>query len=122
MLVWISHMNNDYVIHMYCCDPRQITDKTCKCDFVKSFPDIYTHLRVALEKQGIQLRRLINIPNTFKALPDLSVSRFIPTDVGTDPRENRYFNMVKQTFDYDPNGIFVRTWCHELARLSNEYI
>ena len=34
MLVW-AHMNNDYVIHMYCFDQRQITDKTYKCDFVK---------------------------------------------------------------------------------------
>ncbi|CAF0732427.1 unnamed protein product [Adineta steineri] len=42
--------------------------------------------------------------------------------VGTDPRENRHFNVVKQGFDYDPNGIFVRIWCPELARLPNEYI
>ncbi|CAF3534511.1 unnamed protein product [Rotaria sp. Silwood2] len=42
--------------------------------------------------------------------------------VGNDPRENRHFNMIKQAFDYDSNGTFVRTWCPELARLSNEYI
>ncbi len=34
LLVW-AHANNDYVIHMYCFDPRQITDKTYKCGFVK---------------------------------------------------------------------------------------
>ncbi len=34
ILVW-AHTNNDYVIHMYCFDPRQITNKTYKCDFVK---------------------------------------------------------------------------------------
>ncbi|CAF3299971.1 unnamed protein product [Rotaria sp. Silwood2] len=42
--------------------------------------------------------------------------------VGNDPRENRHFNMIKQAFDYDSNGKFVRTWCPELARLPNEYI
>lgn len=42
--------------------------------------------------------------------------------VGNDPRENRHFNMIKQAFDYDADGVFVRTWCPELARLPNEYI
>ncbi|CAF0888048.1 unnamed protein product [Adineta ricciae] len=42
--------------------------------------------------------------------------------IGNDPRENRHFNMVKQGFDYDPAGVFIRTWCPELAQLSNEYI
>lgn len=42
--------------------------------------------------------------------------------VGNDPRENRHFNMIKQAYDYDPNGDFVRTWCPELARLPNEYL
>lgn len=28
-------MNNDYVIHMFCFDPRQITDKTYQGDFIK---------------------------------------------------------------------------------------
>ena len=34
ILVW-AHTNNDYVLHLYCFDPRQITDKTYQCDFVK---------------------------------------------------------------------------------------
>ncbi|UJR31796.1 hypothetical protein I4U23_019273 [Adineta vaga] len=42
--------------------------------------------------------------------------------IGNDPRENRHFNMVKQGFDYDPKGEFIRTWCPELTRLPNEYI
>ncbi|CAF4629146.1 unnamed protein product, partial [Rotaria magnacalcarata] len=39
--------------------------------------------------------------------------------VGNDPRENRHFNMIKQAFDYDFSGEFVRAWCPELARLPN---
>lgn len=35
--------------------------------------------------------------------------------VGTDPREHRKFNMIKQAHDYDPNGEYIRTWCPELA-------
>ena len=34
VLVW-AHANNDFVNHLYCFDPRQITEKTYKCDFVK---------------------------------------------------------------------------------------
>lgn len=35
--------------------------------------------------------------------------------VGSDPRrEGRVFNPVKQAFDYDPNGEYVRTWVEEL--------
>jgi hypothetical protein len=46
---------------------------------VVSFPDVYTQFRVTLEKQGIQVRRLINIPNTFKPLPDDSVKTSVPS-------------------------------------------
>lgn len=31
--------------------------------------------------------------------------------VGTDPRENRYFNIQKQAEMYDPDGKYVRLWC-----------
>jgi deoxyribodipyrimidine photo-lyase len=34
--------------------------------------------------------------------------------LGNDPREDRYFNMVKQAKDYDPEAQFVLTWCPEL--------
>jgi hypothetical protein len=34
ILAW-AHTNNDYNIHMYCFDPRQITEKTYKCDLIK---------------------------------------------------------------------------------------
>ncbi|KAG0711925.1 Cryptochrome DASH [Chionoecetes opilio] len=42
--------------------------------------------------------------------------------IGNDPRENRKFNMVKQAFDYDPKGDFVRCWVPELARLKEAMI
>lgn len=34
ILAW-AHLNNDYVTHLFCFDPRQITDKTYLCDLVK---------------------------------------------------------------------------------------
>lgn len=34
--------------------------------------------------------------------------------VGTDPREYRKFNMIKQQKDYDPSGEYVQTWVDEL--------
>ena len=30
--------------------------------------------------------------------------------VGSDPRGGRHFNLVKQTADHDPNGIFIAKW------------
>jgi deoxyribodipyrimidine photo-lyase len=39
--------------------------------------------------------------------------------VGNDPRgDDRIFNPVKQAFDYDPAGNYVRTWVPEIAKLS----
>lgn len=40
--------------------------------------------------------------------------------VGCDPREGRYFNVVKQGKTYDPNGKFTRLWCPELSKLRIE--
>jgi hypothetical protein len=37
--------------------------------------------------------------------------------VGTDPRDYRKFNMIKQQKDYDPSGEYVKTWVHELEGL-----
>ncbi len=37
--------------------------------------------------------------------------------VGNDPRQDRRFNVVKQAYDYDPNGDYVRTWIPELAHV-----
>jgi deoxyribodipyrimidine photo-lyase len=37
--------------------------------------------------------------------------------VGNDPREDRYFNTLKQARTYDPNGDYVRTWLPERAHL-----
>lgn len=35
--------------------------------------------------------------------------------IGNDPRENRKFNVVKQGFDYDADGEYVRMWVPELS-------
>jgi len=37
--------------------------------------------------------------------------------IGNDPREDRKFNMIKQSMDYDPEGIFIRQWVPELQNL-----
>ena len=42
--------------------------------------------------------------------------------VGTDPRENRYFNVLSQAARYDPRGEYVRLWIPELAGLPSDRI
>ncbi|TVP53524.1 MAG: DASH family cryptochrome [Mongoliibacter sp.] len=37
--------------------------------------------------------------------------------VGNDPRENRYFNILRQGQNYDKKGDYVRTWIPELATI-----
>lgn len=37
--------------------------------------------------------------------------------VGNDPREDRYFHILKQAGQYDPQGDFVRHWIPALARI-----
>jgi deoxyribodipyrimidine photo-lyase len=37
--------------------------------------------------------------------------------VGNDPKEYRYFNVLKQAIDYDPNGDYVRLWIPELGKV-----
>jgi len=37
--------------------------------------------------------------------------------VGSDPRENRYFNILSQAKRYDPNGEYVKLWLPELTYL-----
>lgn len=39
--------------------------------------------------------------------------------VGNDPRESRYFHVVKQGQMYDPKGLYVSYWLPQLKRLSN---
>ncbi len=42
--------------------------------------------------------------------------------VGSDPREDRYFNILTQAKNYDPEGEYVRRWCMELANVPPEKI
>jgi deoxyribodipyrimidine photo-lyase len=42
--------------------------------------------------------------------------------VGTDPREDRYFNILTQARNYDPKGDFVRLWCPDLTHVPIEKI
>ncbi|MDG1276650.1 MAG: DASH family cryptochrome [Algoriphagus sp.] len=37
--------------------------------------------------------------------------------VGNDPRENRYFNILRQGKNYDKNGDYVRMWLPELSAI-----
>jgi len=42
--------------------------------------------------------------------------------VGSDPREDRYFNILTQAKNYDPLGQYVRLWCPELENVPVERI
>eukprot|EP01098_Paradermamoeba_levis_P007240 TRINITY_DN2999_c0_g1_i1.p1 TRINITY_DN2999_c0_g1~~TRINITY_DN2999_c0_g1_i1.p1 ORF type:complete len:556 (+),score=141.35 TRINITY_DN2999_c0_g1_i1:248-1915(+) len=42
--------------------------------------------------------------------------------VGTDPRDQRYFNVIKQGIDYDPSGEFVKLWLPSLKKVHHQYI
>lgn len=42
--------------------------------------------------------------------------------VGSDPRENRYFNILKQAKRYDNQGEYVKIWCPELSKLPSEKV
>jgi deoxyribodipyrimidine photo-lyase len=42
--------------------------------------------------------------------------------VGSDPREDRYFNILTQAKNYDPKGDFVRLWCKELQQVPADKI
>lgn len=37
--------------------------------------------------------------------------------VGSDPRESRYFNILSQAKNYDPQGEYVKLWLPELAQI-----
>ncbi len=37
--------------------------------------------------------------------------------IGSDMREDRYFNILTQAKNYDPQGAYVRHWCPELANV-----
>jgi len=42
--------------------------------------------------------------------------------VGSDPREDRYFNILSQASRYDPKGEYVKLWIPELADLPSEKV
>jgi deoxyribodipyrimidine photo-lyase len=42
--------------------------------------------------------------------------------VGNDPRENRYFNILKQATNYDPKGEYVKHWRPELLNVPADKI
>lgn len=42
--------------------------------------------------------------------------------VGSDPREDRYFNILTQAKNYDPQGNYVRIWCPELSEVTADKI
>ena len=42
--------------------------------------------------------------------------------VGNDPRENRYFNIIKQAKDYDENGDFVKHWLPQLSDVPSNLV
>jgi len=42
--------------------------------------------------------------------------------VGSDPREDRYFNIPSQVKKYDPEGIYMRNWLPELAEAPISYL
>lgn len=42
--------------------------------------------------------------------------------VGSDPREDRYFNVVKQASTYDPEVEHIKMWCPELKSLKREIL
>ena len=42
--------------------------------------------------------------------------------IGSDPREDRYFNILTQAKNYDPRGEFVRIWVPELGNVPVEKI
>jgi deoxyribodipyrimidine photo-lyase len=41
--------------------------------------------------------------------------------VGTDPREDRYFNILTQAKNYDPQGEYVKLWLNEFKAVPREY-
>ena len=42
--------------------------------------------------------------------------------MGADPRADRYFSVIKQAYDYDENGAYVKHWLPKLANVSLDYV
>jgi deoxyribodipyrimidine photo-lyase len=42
--------------------------------------------------------------------------------VGADPRTDRYFNVIKQAYDYDEEGAYARMWIPQLANVQTKFV
>ncbi|MCB0534078.1 MAG: DASH family cryptochrome [Lewinellaceae bacterium] len=42
--------------------------------------------------------------------------------IGSDPREDRYFNILSQARNYDPQGDYIRLWCPEFKKVPADAI
>ncbi|TAE37303.1 MAG: DASH family cryptochrome [Sphingobacteriales bacterium] len=42
--------------------------------------------------------------------------------VGNDPREDRYFNIIKQAIDYDPKAEYVKHWLPQLEKIPHNKV
>lgn len=42
--------------------------------------------------------------------------------VGADPRENRYFNILRQAKMYDPSGCYVKHWLPEIKNITEDKV
>jgi deoxyribodipyrimidine photo-lyase len=42
--------------------------------------------------------------------------------IGNDPREDRYFNIMRQASMYDPRGDYVKQWISELRNIPTQYV
>jgi deoxyribodipyrimidine photo-lyase len=42
--------------------------------------------------------------------------------IGNDPREDRYFNIMRQASMYDPRGEYVKHWLPELRNVPSQYV
>lgn len=75
---------------------------------------------VAITETGItqQVRTLLPLRKSF--VPYSKIIFLL--GIGNDPREDRKFNMIKQSMDYDLDGNFIRLWVPELKEIAGTKI